>query len=493
MRVRYAVGADRLLTTGNCAVLLPRAVGPDAIEAIWSQMEVGVNLTSLMGTLFEQGLWSISDVAVAVLDHGRARIVVRGGARVFTNGSWQGSSGCVTWRELSSEGPRIVLQLGDSDSQPESPLLGGVVAAGAVAIEWAPPDSASSDATSRVRWLEAEVSPPHVPSTSSRGTSGDPDPTVTETPAAEPLSVTPTGPTATSTPKDSEPIVFVSDSETADVAPDGDAPGTLHSSTASSTSIDHEDDSYDHLFDVTHVGNPRSGSPDSASEAVPPMVAQVGAKGDRPSAEPPSSSESPPAPPRPDHALPAGHQKIAAERDDITVVRRSQAPVRGQSPSGDFSVPQVLGVKCPRNHLNPPGVTVCRICASGIPPQEAALWPRSRVGVLVATPPDPGIPTRIEVVGEMVLGRSPTGGDGIGPNASLVTIPSPDKDISRRQLHLTVEGWSVFLTDLGSANGTIITEPGKFPKQLKPGSPTPIGFGTRITMAEVVSYTFKIQ
>jgi pSer/pThr/pTyr-binding forkhead associated (FHA) protein len=95
----------------------------------------------------------------------------------------------------------------------------------------------------------------------------------------------------------------------------------------------------------------------------------------------------------------------------------------------------------------------------------------------------------------VIMGRNPkpdfSGADG-GERPHVVRLPSEDSDISRTHLRVTLDGWQVLVTDLNSANGTVVTLPGREPEQLRPGQPMPIKPGTVVTLAGGIDFRFEV-
>ena len=74
----------------------------------------------------------------------------------------------------------------------------------------------------------------------------------------------------------------------------------------------------------------------------------------------------------------------------------------------------------------------------------------------------------------------------------LVTVPSPQQDISRSHLELRLEGWHVVALDLGTTNGTTLYREGADPLRLRPregvvlheGDVLDLGDGVHLRMRE---------
>jgi hypothetical protein len=92
----------------------------------------------------------------------------------------------------------------------------------------------------------------------------------------------------------------------------------------------------------------------------------------------------------------------------------------------------------------------------------------------------------------LVIGRAPNaaalGGDRI---PRLITMTTPNQDISRTHAQITVEGGTVVVTDLHSRNGTIVTLPGRAAQKLREGETTPVIPGTIIDLGDGATLTVR--
>ena len=143
------------------------------------------------------------------------------------------------------------------------------------------------------------------------------------------------------------------------------------------------------------------------------------------------------------------------------------------------SAPPVLveGVLCPRDHFNDPGAWSCRQCGIGLdqPPRGFQRRERPPLGVLVL---DDG--TRFTLDGDYVLGREPAlDGDVLAGRARPLRINDPNGTVSRLHLKISLVGWQVEVSDLGSANGSVIESPAG-ERALAPFEPALIEPGARI-------------
>ncbi|PVU83789.1 hypothetical protein DDP54_13200 [Cellulomonas sp. WB94] len=73
----------------------------------------------------------------------------------------------------------------------------------------------------------------------------------------------------------------------------------------------------------------------------------------------------------------------------------------------------------------------------------------------------------------------------------LVTLPSPQQDISRTHAEVRADGDDVLVTDLHSTNGTLVTRPGDPARQLAPGEATVIEHGEVVDLGDGVTFTVE--
>jgi FHA domain len=115
---------------------------------------------------------------------------------------------------------------------------------------------------------------------------------------------------------------------------------------------------------------------------------------------------------------------------------------------------QVKGVFCKRGHFNDPMVQFCTVCGINMVQQTPALvdGPRPPLGVLVF---DDGSVYQLEQ--DYVLGRQPEGAPEVVSGAARpLRLEDSGGTVSRAHALISLEGWTVRLSDHGSANGTYI-------------------------------------
>lgn len=153
------------------------------------------------------------------------------------------------------------------------------------------------------------------------------------------------------------------------------------------------------------------------------------------------------------------------------------AELTGNLPASDRPAVVVDGVLCASEHFNDPEARACRQCGMSLDQQPRSVLRRQRppLGVLVF---DDG--TRITLDGDYVLGREPVlDFDVMAGRARPLRISDPEGTVSRLHLRVSLVGWQVEVSDLGSANGSVLRAPGE-ERTLAPFEPIVLEPGTRI-------------
>jgi hypothetical protein len=73
----------------------------------------------------------------------------------------------------------------------------------------------------------------------------------------------------------------------------------------------------------------------------------------------------------------------------------------------------------------------------------------------------------------------------------LVTVPSPQQDISRTHAEVRAEGDDVLVTDLHSTNGVLVSRPGERARRLHPGEATVVAAGEVVDLGDGVTFTVE--
>ncbi len=92
----------------------------------------------------------------------------------------------------------------------------------------------------------------------------------------------------------------------------------------------------------------------------------------------------------------------------------------------------------------------------------------------------------------ILVGRSPSVSKiSSGEMPRLLTVGTPEQDISRNHVQVSLEGGTVVVTDLHSRNGTMVELPGRSPQKLRAGEPTSVILGTIIDLGSGVTLTVE--
>ncbi|WP_369135939.1 FHA domain-containing protein [Modestobacter sp. I12A-02662] len=143
--------------------------------------------------------------------------------------------------------------------------------------------------------------------------------------------------------------------------------------------------------------------------------------------------------------------------------RRPPLPIAGARGEGGVDTattgPEVLveGVHCPQGHFTDPELPACPTCGTPLPPAGRRVrLPRPPLGILVT---DGG--TIYPVTGDLLIGREAAQApDVLAGRARALPLRDAARSTSRVHARLTVDGWTVLLSDNGSANGTFLSRSG---------------------------------
>jgi hypothetical protein len=143
----------------------------------------------------------------------------------------------------------------------------------------------------------------------------------------------------------------------------------------------------------------------------------------------------------------------------------------------------ILAVLCQNRHANPPNSISCRVCGGPL----ASKVPQFVAGpVLAVLRASDG--STAEVDRPVLIGRAPSADRSSSRSPRLMTVPSPNHDISRTHLEVAPDGWQIVVTDLNSTNGTVLVRRGAVDRQqLAPGEPVPVQLGSVIELGDGVS------
>ena len=321
--------------------------------------------------------------------------------------------------------------------------------------------------------------------------------------------------------------------EAAEGDPVGDAPSGDESAAASGG------DDYDHLFGETVFRSVegaavRAADDEEEGEEAPAAVPEVTPAPSVEEAAPPAEPPAPPAPPAPSAgdgliaSVPLGGLAPAGEaggqagpdgavpsaqppgeptgpvddHDGNTIMSSDLAALREAAGAAvpQFGAPpapgarEVLALACPQGHPNPPTRQQCRTCGTPLDgePALAARPPLGRVRVASAEPGSSPDDQVVELDRDVVVGRRPRSSTTSAERMPrMVTVASPQKDISRSHVQVTLEEWHVLVEDLATTNGTVLLRAGQKPRRLHPNQKEIVVDGDVVELGDGVSLTFE--
>jgi len=192
---------------------------------------------------------------------------------------------------------------------------------------------------------------------------------------------------------------------------------------------------YDHLFGATVFREVEDAAVRTVADAPPPPA--------------PAS----PAFPAPAPSLPAPDELVDGDPDDRTVVMADIAALRAQ-----------------------------RRAARGAATPEVPAGPSFYLELSTGG--------RENLDQTLVIGRAPSATRVPGGSVPrLVSMNTPNQDISRTHVQISSDGGTVVVTDLHSSNGTAIVLPGRPSQKLRPGEPAAVIVGTIIDLGDGATLT----
>ncbi len=204
-----------------------------------------------------------------------------------------------------------------------------------------------------------------------------------------------------------------------------------------------------------------------------------------------------------DPATPEGQEHGGGlDHDGHTVLSSAIADLRAAAGGTDapppppaapsFTTPPVSGQQrilartCAQGHTNPPSRDTCAVCGGPLD-GDAALAVRPPLGRLLVSTGQ-----TVELDRGVVVGRRPrTPRTQAADLPRLVTVPSPQQDISRSHLEVTLEGWHVLVSDMATTNGTTLLRAGQPPRRLHPSEPVLVVDGDVVDLGDGVTLTFE--
>ncbi|MBE1878877.1 FHA domain-containing protein [Myceligenerans pegani] len=551
MTVHYTEGPARAVIRGETVVVLPDKADDTLLTDLWTELAgVSDGVAAALGVLTSVpgGLRAVPPFAVvSVQSTGAAHVAVRGSGVEVTVATAGGpvqvtGQDVVSWSERVIEDPAsFVVGLAASGTGPgASPSDGGL-----------PVESAVVPAASVRRALTADAeagSTSGAPATAPP-VSGEPDaasvfakipgvggapatPPVPPPPPAEPVGSPGDGPG----PSFAAPAAPVSDSpvpEATQVGGDGEdeyehlfGETIMRSVEDAAVRVSEEDDEEEGegsaapgpassvpVVDPAPApaepagAHAASGPADGAGEAweAPSLISEI--PGSFPGASSPATTDGTPAAAHRAAAVdeveePDDHDGHTVMQSDLAALRRPGGPASSPTPAVE-SQPisggvQILAVTCPNGHANPPARPTCRTCGEALSgePSTAARPPLGRLVVTTGSAQAGAAGARgeqiIQLDRSVIVGRRPrTSTTSASEIPRLVTVSSPNQDISRSHLEISLEEWHVLVADMATTNGTTLIRPGQPPRRLHPNEKEIVADGDVVDLGDGVTLKFE--
>ena len=199
----------------------------------------------------------------------------------------------------------------------------------------------------------------------------------------------------------------------------------------------------------------------------------------------------PQAPDEPEEPLAVDQPEVTTRTEHENADTRMMSAVPGLWPEAAVDAPgdqpaadeaTVQAVLCSWGHPNPPGAGRCRVCTGLIATQPPQAIPAPVLAVLRASNGQ-----TVDLVGSVLVGRAPARDRARVEEPALLTVTSPNHDISRTHLEVFGSGWDVGVTDLHSTNGTVLVAPDGSIRTMGSGETAVVELGTSLELAEGIS------
>ncbi|MBF4635924.1 FHA domain-containing protein [Agreia pratensis] len=485
-RLNYQPGQWRGVVAPGAVALFPTTLDGELLERIWRTLDDGQGLSGVLEALtaeFGTNLKAIPPFAVAVASGPELRVAVRGAFRIEVSEPGASSPVIVAGDEVTTWNERVVARAegfvvssDGADSSDWFAIRSGIVLCRAVSFTM---NGQSSGAAASVVAVDAAPAPTPVPV---------PTPVSAPTPEPVPVEESPPVPVQQSAPEP-DPVV-VSDLDDPDDTVDDVEP--IEAEDFGPTVTELPDDAYDHLWGATVVK--------SVEEAAVRLD-------DEESPEEESSSAAPAAPAAAATAAPDPAAPAVESFTPPTASRPSSKEWTAPPPTGLIDrVPGFAGVGAAATNWNDQATPAVPSASASdesdhdgltVTVSELEAMRRLESADDAATTGGPGriVLATGDVVSldrPVIVGRRPRAqrvqGDVL---PHLVTVPSPEQDVSRSHLEVRVEGRHVLVVDLDTTNGSVLHRAGTPPLRLSPGEAVLVLNGDIVDIGDGVTLLFE--
>jgi hypothetical protein len=497
-RLNYQPGQWRGVIAPGAVALFPTTLDGELLERIWRTLDDGHGLSGVLEALtgeFGTNLKAIPPFAVAVATGSELRLAVRGAFRIEV--TQPGASEPVTvagdevttWNErVVSAAEGFVVSSEGADDSDWFAIRSGIVLCRAVSFRMA------GQAGVPAAVVAVDAAPASVV------------PTETIIPDAVTIAAEPVAVPAAVVEPEPEPEPEPQPEPEPEPEPQSDPDDTvdevvpIEADDFGPTVTELPDDAYDHLWGATVVK--------SVEQAAVRLDDDESAEDEDASSSPsPAPAASPPAPASPP-AAPAPTSP-APFTPPASAPQVSSKEWTAPPPTGLIDrVPGFAGVGAAATNWNEPSTPAASTAATPatsesdhdgltVTVSELEAMRRLESADEAATAGGPGriVLATGDVVSldrPVIVGRRPRAqrvqGDVL---PHLVTVPSPEQDVSRSHLEVRVEGRHVLVVDLDTTNGSVLHRAGTPPLRLSPGEAVLVLNGDIVDIGDGVTLLFE--
>lgn len=507
-RLDYQPGQWRGVVAPGAVALFPSTLDGQMLERIWRTLDDGHGLSGVLEALtaeFGTNLKAIPPFAVAVASGAELRVAVRGAFRIEVSEPGASEPVIVAGDEVTTWNERVVARADgfvvSSDGADTSDWLAirsGIVLCRAVSFRM------DGQAGAAAPVVAVEAAPVAAPAPVEPVVPAVPAATaepVVPVPAEQVLPAEPVVPTETIIPQPApveapEPdIEAASDADDMDDVDDTvDDVEPVEAEDFGPTVTELPDDAYDHLWGATVVK--------SVEQAAVRLDDDESSDEESPSAAPVTPAPAAPAAPASPAELPAV-ASFTPPKSPKPSSREWTAP----PPTGLIDrVPGFAGVGAAATDWNDQSTPAAPAAPAPsesdhdgltVTVSELEAMRRLETADEAATTGGPGriVLATGEVISldrPVIVGRRPRAqrvqGDVL---PHLVTVPSPEQDVSRSHLEVRVEGRHVLVVDLDTTNGSVLHRAGTPPLRLSPGEAVLVLNGDIVDIGDGVTLLFE--
>jgi hypothetical protein len=452
----YTPGEWYAVVAGGVVLLLAPSTPPEVVRDVWATApERGGGLGAQLDALVRHGIGGLHPFAAVDLAGGRVHTALRGDVEVEvvrgTRAEVLSAPEVVSWSERSvGSAEEVTVRVSGAGRGPALPIVSGVVRASRVRVRLT--------GTEPAREVEAAPSEPVV------------------LPAAPtPVAVAPAREAALPAPGEVAPEPTPADVAVRASADQPSGTEVVEGDPVAGEVVAGELVEAEAVEDAPEVAAPAEDAPaeDAPAEDAPAEVREHDAADAVPA--PPAQPYVPPQAPAPVLPGPAS----ADDHDGLTILSGELASIRQHLPSwavsqtGDWPSGGVVPTPTPA-----PGVS------GALPVTAAATAPAPRLALSTGA--------LVPVDGVVLIGRAPQADRAPdGTEARLVTVPSPEQDISRTHAEVRLEAGRVLVTDLYSTNGITVASGALPPRRVTAGEPVAVGEGDVVDLGDGVTFTVE--